>query len=227
MPNPVIGIAAAGVGSSAVAARAQSRAARSASAAQQASAQAGIEEQRRQFDAVQELLKPFVDTGSEAIQAQAALAGLGDPEQQREIIQNVQQGPEFQALLQQGEQAILANASATGGLRGGNTQAALGQFRPQLLSQALGDRYSRLGGLAGLGQASAAGQAAAAQNLGQNISGLLQQSGAAQAGSALAAGQATANFAGNIGQSLGNVFGSQIPAGGAPAGSGIFSRWGF
>ncbi|WP_449405980.1 hypothetical protein [Massilia phosphatilytica] len=36
--------------------------------------------------------------------------------------------PRFQALQQQGNDAILANASATGGLRGGNVQGALGQF---------------------------------------------------------------------------------------------------
>jgi hypothetical protein len=108
-------------------------------------------------------------------------------------------------LQQQGENALLQNASATGGLRGGNLQAALAQFRPQLFSQLIESQYGKLGALSGLGQASAAGQAAAAQQTGSDIATLLGQQGAAQAGSALASGQAQANAWGNVGQSIGNV----------------------
>src|SRR3990167_4363739 len=81
-------------------------------------------------------------------------------------------------LVQQGENAMLQNASA----RGGNLQAAMGQFRPQILSQLIDQQYGRLGGMAQLGQASAAGQAAQGMQLGQNVAGLLGQQGQAQAG---------------------------------------------
>lgn len=184
---------------------AQSEAASAAAGAQTQASAASIAEQRRQFDAVQALLKPYIDAGTGAIGAQQNLLGLGGAGEQQRAIAALEQSPQFQAMQQQGENALLQNASATGGLRGGNIQAALAQFRPQLLSQLIESQFSKLGTVSGLGQASAAGQAAAAQQTGQSISDALQQAGAAQAGSALAAGQGQAQMWGNIGSSIGNV----------------------
>lgn len=219
------GIATAIVGSAVVGAVASSNASSNAASAQTASAQAGIDEQRRQFDTVRELLAPYVDAGTGALQGQLDLAGLGGPEAQQAAIQALEQGPEFQSLMQQGENAILQNASATGGLRGGNTQGALAQFRPQLLSGLINQQYGRLGGLAAIGQNSAAGVGTAAQQTGANVSNLMQQQGAAQAGGALASGQAWGNVFGQVGQLAGaigtgaiaNPFGgTAAPQAGAP-----------
>jgi hypothetical protein len=198
--------------------RAQKSAASTAAGAQLEAAQLGIEEQRRQFDAVQELLRPYVEAGTSALGQQLALAGVSGPAAQQAAITALERGPQFQSLVQQGEEAILQSAAATGGLRGGNVQAALAQFRPQILSSLIEQQYGRLGGLTSTGQASAAGQATAAQTTGSNISNLLQQSGAAQAGAALARGQATANMWGDItgtigqiaGMSQGGVFGQGV-----------------
>jgi hypothetical protein len=98
-------------------------------------------------------LNLYQTAGSQALQQQSALAGLQGPEAQRAAIANLEANPEFQAIARQGEEAILANAAATGGLRGGNTQAALAQFRPELLQAYIDQQYSRLGGLStqGLG----------------------------------------------------------------------------
>ena len=168
----------------------QAKAAKGAANTQAASAEAGIAEQRRQFDAIQALLQPFVQAGTGALGAQQNLIGLGGATAQQEAIQALQSSPEFQALTQQGENAILANASATGGLRGGNTQAALAQFRPQVLSSLINQQYSRLGGLVSVGQNAAAGVGNAGVATGNNVSNLLQQQGAAVAGGQLARGQA-------------------------------------
>jgi hypothetical protein len=197
---------------------AQKKAAGTAAGAQIQSAKLAIEEQRRQFDAVQELLKPYVVAGTSALGQQLALAGVSGPEAQRAAITALEQGLQFQALVEQGEEAILQQASATGGLRGGNVQGALAQFRPQMLASLIEQQYGRLGGLTATGQASAAGQATAAQTMGTNISNLLQQQGAASAGAALARGQATANMWGDItgtigqiaGMSKGGVFGQGV-----------------
>ena len=204
-------IAAAVVGSAVVGGVVQSRSASKAAGAQTAAADAGIAEQRRQFDQVRELLKPYVDAGTGALQGQLDLAGLGGAEAQQAALQAIEGGQEFQAITQQGENAILQNASATGGLRGGNTQAALAQFRPQVLSGLIDKQYGRLGGLAATGQASAAGVGAAGMQTGTNVSNLLQQQGAAQAGGALASGQAIGNVFGQIGQYAGAI-GSGIVA---------------
>lgn len=218
----------------------QGEAASDAAAAQGASAQAGIDEQRRQFNKVQELLSPYVQAGggalggyspyqaagtgalptlqqfaqagAPALEQQQALIGLRGPDAQRQAIAAIESGQQFQSMTQQGEEALLQRASATGGLRGGNVQGALAQFRPQLLNELIGQQYSRLGGLASmggtvaqnlatagmgatgelarLGQASAAGTGAAAQTTGTNIATLLGQQGAAQAGAEIAQGRA-------------------------------------
>jgi hypothetical protein len=202
-------------GATLISGMAQADAAESAAAAQTGASQAGIEEQRRQFDKVQELLKPysmagekalgglapFAAAGAPALEEQQALLGLRGPEAERAAIERIRSGETFQALAGQGEEALLQRASATGGLRGGNIQGALAQFRPALLSSLIDQQYGRLGGmtalgaettgnLARLGQASAAGTGAAAQTTGTNVATLLGQQGAAQAGAEIAQGRA-------------------------------------
>lgn len=143
--------------------------------------QEGVAEQRRQFDEVVKLMTPYITAGTGALSQQQAFLGLTTPEQQQAAISAIEQSPQMQAMAQQGENAILQNAAATGGLRGGNIQSALGQFRPQLLSNLIEQQYGRLGGLAQLGQASGAFQAAQGMNLGQNVSDLFNRGAAAQA----------------------------------------------
>lgn len=163
-------------------------AAQQASALQAGSAQAGIAEQRRQFDALQALLAPFVTAGTTALGGQKDILGLNGASAQGAAIDGIEQSPQMQALLSRGENSILQNASATGGLRGGNTQAALAQFSPSLLAQLIDQQYSRLGGLSSMGQSSAAMTGNAGIQTGNAISNLLQQQGAAQAGGVLADG---------------------------------------
>jgi len=159
---------------------------------------AGVEEQRRQFDKLVELMAPYVAAGEGGMAGQQALVGLKGPEAQQQAISALEQSPEFASLVQQGENALLQQASATGGLRGGNTQAALAQFRPQILSALIEQQYGRLGGLTKIGQASAAGQAAAGMETGSNVANLLQQGAAAQAGAAIAAGSVPRQTFGDI-----------------------------
>ena len=217
MPDPVTAIVGGGASllSSRSAARSQSRAARGAAQAQTQAAELGIEEQRRQFNEISRILAPYVNTGTQArlglmpyeaagrnaLTQQQALTGLLGPEAQQEAINQIAQSPLLESQIQQGEQALLQNASATGGLRGGNVQGALAEFRPQLLNQAIQQRYGQLGGLSSMGanitqnlysqgQASAVRQAGAASGLGSNVANLYGQMGTAQAGGIL--GQARA-----------------------------------
>jgi hypothetical protein len=168
----------------------QGEAASDAAAIQGQASEAGIQEQRRQFDKVQELLKPYAEAGTGALSTQQAFLGLKGPEAERAAIERIQGGQTFQALQQQGENALLQSASATGGLRGGNLQGALAQFRPALLSSLIDQQYGRLGGLTTLGQNAAAGTGAAAQTMGTNVTNLLGQQGAAAAGAEIAQGKA-------------------------------------
>lgn len=161
------------------------------SAAQQAS---GIQQQAAQAGQAQ--LAPYATAGTGALSAQQDLLGLNGPEAQAKAIAALQASPQFTAQQQLGENRILANASATGGLRGGNVQAALAQYSPALLSQIIGEQYSRLGGLTNTGLSAAGG-----------VSNLIQQGGAAQAGGALAKGQTNANYIGSAVNALGLYYG--------------------
>ena len=164
------------------------KAAKKAGKVQERAAMAGIEEQRRQFDKLIELMSPYVAVGAPALEQQQAMIGLRGPEAEQAAIAALAASPQLQALAQQGENAILQQASATGGLRGGNVQAALAQFRPQLLQQLIEQRYGQLGGLAGIGQAAAAGQAAQGMTFGTNVSNSLANAAAARAGGIISQG---------------------------------------
>jgi hypothetical protein len=169
-------------------AKQQAKAAESAAGTQAAASNLAIDEQRRQFDALTELLRPYVEAGTPALQQQQAFLGLrGAPEQQK-AIGALEQSPLFQASVRQGEEALLQQASATGGLRGGNIQAALAQFRPAMLQEQIAQQYQNLGGLTSLGQQSAAMQGTSGMQTAGAIGDLLGQRGAAIAGGQLARG---------------------------------------
>lgn len=179
------------------------KAAGKAADAQSAASEAGIAEQQRQFEAIQKLLNPYVQGGYKGLAGQMDLLGTNGAGAQQTAIDALKGSPQFTSLLAQGENSILANASATGGLRGGNTQAALAQFSPALLAQTIEQQYGRLGGLSSMGQNAAAGVGNAGMNTGNQISALLQQQGAAQAGGYLAQGKAWSSIPSAIGSGMG------------------------
>lgn len=190
--------------------QAQKSSAKSAAKSQADANEASIAEQRRQFDAVQELMKPYVNAGTQGLSGQQDLLGLNGADKQQAAIDAINNSSAMQTYLQQGENSILQNASATGGLRGGNTQSALSQFRPQLLNQLVNQQYQNLGGLTSLGQNAAAGVGNAGMQSANNISSLLQSTGQANAGSALANGQATANAWGGVNSTIGTLGGMYL-----------------
>jgi len=208
MPDPITGLIVGGT--QLVGGMMQAEAAGDAASMQAQASEAGIAEQRRQFDMVRELLKPYVEAGAPALRAQQAMLGLGTPEEEAAQIAAAERSPTFQAMLRTGEESLLQRASATGGLRGGNVQAALAQFRPQLLAKELENRYSRLGGLTSLGQQSAAGVGTAGMETGSAIARLQAERGAALAGGEL--GQAKA-YSGLLNLPA-QVIGAQYGAGG-------------
>jgi hypothetical protein len=212
---------------SAVVANQKKQAAKGAAGAQRAAAEAGISEQERRFLAIQELLAPYVSAGESAIGAQKDLAGLSGNEAQKAAIKQLQESSQFQALSKQGEEAILQNAAATGGLRGGNTQGALLQFRPNMLAQLIEQQYGRLGQIAQLGQASAMGEGTAGLKTGDQIASLLGQRGQAEAGGLLARGAGNAEAVNGIVNAIGMYFSGGLSGAGSAAssGSGNVKKW--
>lgn len=121
------------------------------------------------------------------------LGGLYDLEggigSQQALIDRAQQSPLYKAIVgaqAEGEDAILRQASATGGLRSGNVQEALADYTTQLQNKALLESYNQqVSGLTGLAQLpSNANQiaqqtSAVGQTLGQGViaAGQAEQAG--------------------------------------------------
>jgi len=147
--------------------------------------------------------------------------GVSAADAQRNAIAGIANGEQFKALTQQGEYGLMANAAATGGLRGGDTQGALAQYRPAMLQGLIDRQLANLGGIAANGQNAAAQTGTAAQNTGQQVNSALGNIGQAQAGSALAQGQAWSNAGSGILQTLGGL------AQPLTAGGGAWQKWAF
>jgi len=187
--------------------------------AQLQAAQLGIDEQRRQFDTTRGDLMPWLQAGQAALGAEQDLLGLSGTEDQAAAIAALKGSPLFQTLFDTGEEAILANASATGGLRGGNTNRSLADFGSDTLTRVIQQQLANLGGLRGAGQTTgtALGQIGSA-SAGQ-VSQLLGQQGAAQADNYLSRAAIDAMNTNNLFSSLalfpgmgglkgvGNIFG--------------------
>jgi len=140
-------------------------------------------------------------------QAQASFNPNAGRDAEQAAVQGVLDSSQYRQGVKEGENAILQNASATGGLRGGNTQNALANFRPNLLNQLIAQRFAQLGDVAARGQASAAGQAELGQQSAGAVAGLLQQQGQIQAGQSLANGAANQQLVGGIAQAAGGLAG--------------------
>lgn len=136
------------------------KAAKKAAGVQQAGLDAGIAEQRRQFDVTQSNLQPRIDGGNAAFAQQQALLGLGGADAQQSAFDAFNQSPGQQFLRDRAQKNLLRNSSAIGGLGGGNVRSALVQQGIGFAQQDFNNQFGRLGQLAGQGQN-------AATNMGQ------------------------------------------------------------
>lgn len=196
----------------------QGKSAEKAAQTQADAARAGISEQARQYDIMRELMSPYVEAGASSLAQQQNLIGLNGNKAQQAAIDAIKGGSQYNTLLQQGQNAMLQNAAATGGLRGGNTQSALAQYSPNLLNSLIQQQYGNLAGITSLGQSSAAGVGNAGMQTGSNIANLLQQQGAAAAGGQLAQGNMYANMGNSLAQSLGMAYAMRGGLGGSTSG---------
>lgn len=195
--GPLIG-AAAGIGGSLLSSGASKSAANTAAQAQVQAAQLGVDEQHRQYDQTRSDLAPWQQAGTSALGMQGDLLGLNGAQAQQAAINAQQNSPLYESLFRNGQNTLLANASATGGLRGGNTQSALANFGKDTLAQVIEAQLTRLGGVSSQGQNAAAQVGNFGANSANSIGQLLGDQGSAQAGAALAGGAASASSAKDI-----------------------------
>lgn len=177
-------------------------------------AEMGIDESRRQFDLTREDFAGYQSAGNNAIGGLAELLGLSGGDQQLAAITSLRESPLFQQLYNTGEESILANASATGGLRGGNSQRSLYDLGEGTLSSVIQQQISNLGGVAGIGAGAANSVGAFGANAVNSQNDLRNQGAAAQAGAALNRGGIAAQNWNNVGSSLDGLLGSLFGGGG-------------
>ncbi len=178
------------------AAKASKEGAQTMAAGAASAADVQAQSQREQLEYLKEVNALPTELRNEALTQLGGLSGIGDANTQQAILDRAKSSPYYQEMMAgqgAGEEAIMRQAGATGGLRSGNVQAGLYDYSSRLQNQALSSAYGQevqnLQGLAGLGT----GQTQIAQTMG-NI-------GATQAGGIYNAAQAT---------SQGQIAGGQI-----------------
>lgn len=135
---------------------------------------------REQLEYIKQIMAPYQQAGQAAL---PALQGfINQPQDKFSFDYNSYfNSPEYAALMSQQNEQALRTGAATGGIRGGDTQAALATIAPQLAQQARANaqnefslnqgaqlnRFNMLQGIAGLGTGAANQVGNAAQNYGQ------------------------------------------------------------
>lgn len=167
-----------------------SSAAKKAAKAQTASAQAGIDEQRRQYDTTRADLAPWREAGGQAIQAGSAMLQPG---------YDYKSSPGYDWRFNEGQRAVQGSAAAGGHLLSGGTLKDLLSYGEGLAAQDFGDSFNRQMAIASGGQQAATSTGQFGQQAAGNIGNLLTQQGNARAsgymGSANAWGQGLGNLA--------------------------------
>jgi len=169
--------------------------------------------QREQLDYIKSIMQPYQQAGQTALPALSAY--VNQPAQNFNFDYGAYfKSPEYAALSSQQNEQALRTGSATGGFRGGDTQAALATIAPQLAQQARNNaqnefslnqganlnRFNQLMGIAGLGTGATNQVGNAAQNFGVQAGNNALQAGNVQANKYQQQGQARQDFLGGIGQ---------------------------
>src|SRR3982750_1551584 len=122
------------LGSSLISGHKAKKASKKAGKAQIAGMEKGIGEQRANLATTQGYYQPFLSAGTTALGGYGNLLGSNGADAQQAAIDQLRASPGYQSLYRQGEEAVLQNASATGGIRGGNTQRSLADFGADTLA---------------------------------------------------------------------------------------------
>lgn len=207
MPDPISAMA----GGQVVSGLLGASAAKSAAKTQAAAADRAMAQEREMYDISREDLAPYRETGYTALkdigELRPLLTAQFGPEQ---FEQYLDPSMEFRRKL--GEQSTARLANMGGGALSGNTLRALTDYGQGLASTEYGNAFERfqnertniyntLANIAGMGQGAVNTGVSAAQNFGQQMTGLTTGQAAA-----LGAGQVgAANAIGGSAQNIGNM----------------------
>jgi hypothetical protein len=185
--------AVAGVAGSAMSASAASDAAN----AQSQAASNNLQLAQQQYNTLQTQIQPYLAAGQSGLSGYANLLGANGNDAQNDAIGSIKNGAQFQGDMQTANENILANASATGGLRGSNTNNTLANTSISTLNNLITGRLAGYQNLLNAGQSTLATSNGVSSNF-QNV--------------ATSANNQTANAATSQAASLSNSFNSGLGA---------------
>ncbi len=187
-----------------------SKGAKDAAKTSAAGTQAGIDEQRRQFDLTREDFARYRQAGVNALtQLQT---DINTPVTSADVMAD----PGYQFGMQQGQQALDRKIAAMGGRVSGASLKAAARFGTDYGSTGFGaayqrkqDRLNRLASIAGIGQTSTANSAQMGQNSTNAITNLVQGGANTQAAAGMAQSNIWGNAVNQIGGAAKNYFDSR------------------
>lgn len=176
-------------------------------------------QERQQYDTTRADFSPWRTEGGAALGQQSDLLGLHGNDPQAAAIAQLQNSPQYQSLYNNGLEANLQNASATGGIRGGNEVRGLADFGRDTLAQTIQQQLGNLGSVSGQGLSAAGMGAQSGDALSQAIAQILGNQGQVTAGGILTRGGINSGIWNN----LGNFLEGNSPGGGGGGLSSILS----
>lgn len=175
------------------------KASRKAEAAQLEYLNKALAEQQRQFDVTRADYEPARNLLAPSVTGLADLVGVNGVEAQQTGMDAIQNSPLLASIIKNGEESVLQNASATGGLRGGDTQRGLADFRADAFASELQAQMQRLAGLTGIGMGATDSVASFGANKANNVANLYGQQGQVRAGGLLTRGGINSQLWNNFG----------------------------
>lgn len=174
-----------------------------------------------QLAATQGRLDPFEIGGQQAFGQEGDILGLHGADAQSSILDQLKASPMFQSLFRTGQDTVLNNASATGGLRGGNITGHLANFGSDTLAQVIQQQLQNLAPMSQQGlQATEFGGQLGAQNAGA-LANLDTGSGQANAGAILNKNAVTNNMFSGIQKLIMQAMSAGAGGGAGGAGGGL------
>lgn len=180
----------------------QKKASRAAEAAMIEQLNRAITQNQTNYEQIRGDYAPARDVLAPTVGAMGDIIGInGDPAQQG-ALDRLKASPMYQSLFRTGEEAVLQNAAATGGIRGGNTQRGLADFGADTFARLIQQQLENLGGLGGVGMNATGATAQAATNNTAALTDLFTNIGNTKAGGTLTRGGITAGMWNNAGSFL-------------------------
>lgn len=196
MPLPLLGLLAGGAALGGIGNLISGGAAKKNAQAQAQGYAQGAQTLQDMYQEGQQATQPYREGGEQAF---AQAQQLQSPEGRAQFLSQYGNSAEGQYNAEQAEQAMLRNASATGGLRTGQANVALGAIQPQLANQAYNQQFQGLQSLYQPGFQASMQTAGLAPQVGQQTGQFQVGGGQAQGSADSAMGNAWGNTLGQFG----------------------------